>query len=351
MQLIVITGLSGAGKGLATRHFEDFGYFCVDNLPPMLIGSFAELLERGKIGKAALVVDVRGGEFFSELMGALDALEQSPLDLKILFLDCDDDALIKRFKETRRKHPLDGDDAGLPAAIERERELLSGLRARADKAINTSRVTPRELRDELQRTFVDEDDAPGMLIQVESFGFKHGPHAGADLVFDVRFLPNPNYDRDIGHLDGFCQPIIDYVLSPDITQEFLRRWEDFLLFLVPQFEAEGKAYLTIAVGCTGGRHRSVALTNWLAARLESAGYRVAASHRDLAAHAPRDLGEASNSALSSGGDAPNGASLGRAQNGQSHGQIQTFEAPSVRADGDNLDGGNLDNLKLGGAAQ
>ncbi len=286
MQLIVITGLSGAGKGLATRHFEDFGYFCVDNLPPMLIHSFAELLERGKIGKAALVVDVRGGEFFSELMGAIDALEATSLDLKILFLDCDDDALIKRFKETRRKHPLDSDGEGLPAAIARERELLVPLRERADKVINTSRVTPRELRDELQRTFVDEEAAPGMLIQVESFGFKHGPHAGADLVFDVRFLPNPNYDRDIGHLDGFCQPIIDYVMAPPVTQEFLRRWEDFLEFLVPQFEAEGKAYLTIAVGCTGGRHRSVALTNWLAAKLEAAGHRVAASHRDLAAHAP-----------------------------------------------------------------
>ena len=318
MQLIVITGLSGAGKGLATRHFEDFGYFCVDNLPPMLIQSFAELLERGKIGKAALVVDVRGGEFFSELMGAIDELEQSPLDLKILFLDCDDDALIKRFKETRRKHPLDGEDEGLSAAIEHEREMLVPLRERADKVINTSRVTPRELRDELQRTFVDEEDAPGMLIQVESFGFKHGPHAGADLVFDIRFLPNPNYDRDIGHLDGFCQPIIDYVMAPAVTQEFLRRWEDFLEFLIPQFEAEGKAYLTIAVGCTGGRHRSVALTNWLAARLEAAGHRVAGSHRDLAAHAPAITDVADNSS--------HAEAQAKAQGRNSNAQSQTFEA-------------------------
>ena len=339
MQLIVITGLSGAGKGLATRHFEDFGFFCVDNLPPMLIPSFAELLERGKIGKAALIVDVRGGEFFSELMGAIDALSQTSLELRVLFLDCDDDALIKRFKETRRKHPLDGEGAGLPAAIERERELLAGLRARADKVINTSRVTPRELRDELQRTFVDEDSQPGMLIQVESFGFKHGPHAGADLVFDVRFLPNPNYDREIGHLDGFCQPVIDYVMEPPVTQEFLRRWTDFLEFLIPQFEAEGKAYLTIAVGCTGGRHRSVALTNWLAARLEAAGHRVAASHRDLAAHAPLNAGEPN------GGDAPvgvpQGASVARLNqnNGanESGAPMQTFEVrpavnDSVRGD-------------------
>ena len=331
MQLIVITGLSGAGKGLATRHFEDFGFFCVDNLPPMLIHSFAELLERGKIGKAALVVDVRGGEFFSELMGAIDDLQQTSLDLKILFLDCDDDALIKRFKETRRKHPLDGDGEGLPAAIARERELLVPLRERADKVINTSRVTPRELRDELQRTFVDEESAPGMLIQVESFGFKHGPHAGADLVFDVRFLPNPNYDRDIGHLDGFCQPIIDYVMAPAITQEFLRRWEDFLEFLIPQFEAEGKAYLTIAVGCTGGRHRSVALTNWLAARLETAGHRVAASHRDLAAHAPV-IADAAVAA-----DAQTNNSHGEGASRNSSAQSQTFEMQpavnnSVRGD-------------------
>ncbi len=323
MQLIVITGLSGAGKGLATRHFEDFGYFCVDNLPPMLIHSFAELLERGKIGKAALIVDVRGGEFFSELMGAIDALQQTSLDLKILFLDCDDDALIKRFKETRRKHPLDSDSEGLSAAIERERELLVPLRQRADKVINTSRVTPRELRDELQRTFVDEDSAPGMLIQVESFGFKHGPHAGADLVFDVRFLPNPNYDRDIGHLDGFCQPIIDYVMAPEVTQEFLRRWEDFLEFLIPQFEAEGKAYLTIAVGCTGGRHRSVALTNWLASRLEAAGHRVAASHRDLAAHAPLKAGEME----------PKNRRSTTAGNGQAGPQAQTFEAAPALNEG------------------
>jgi len=280
MQLIVITGLSGAGKGLATRHFEDFGFFCVDNLPPMLISSFAELLERGKIGKAALVVDVRGGEFFPELVQALDDLQARDLEFKTLFLDCDDAALLKRFQETRRKHPLD-DGCGLISAIERERELLIPLRERADKVVNTSRVTPRELRAEIERTFVSGETNAGMLIQVESFGFKHGPHASADLVFDVRFLPNPNYDREIGHLDGFEQPVIDYVMRESVTQEFLGRWQDFLGFVVPQFATEGKAYLTIAVGCTGGRHRSVALSNWLGDWLRNSGYRVQVSHRDL----------------------------------------------------------------------
>lgn len=286
MQLIVITGLSGAGKGLAARHFEDFGYFCVDNLPPTLIPSFAELLERGKIGKAALVVDARGGEFFPELISALDELGKSSLDTRILFLDCDDDSLIKRFKETRRKHPLDDGESGLTEAIDAEREALVPLRERADKVINTSQVTPRELREEIQKTFVDAEETPGMLIQVESFGFKHGPPTGADLVFDVRFLPNPNYDREIGHLDGYCQPVIDYVMREPITAEFLAKWEDFVSFLVPQFEKEGKAYLTIAVGCTGGRHRSVCLTNWMADKLEKRGFRVKSGHRDLVRHAP-----------------------------------------------------------------
>jgi UPF0042 nucleotide-binding protein len=286
MQLIVITGLSGAGKGLAQHHFEDFGYFCVDNLPPTLIPSFAELLERGKIGKAALVVDARGGEFFPELISALDELAKSSLESRILFLDCDDDSLIKRFKETRRKHPLDDGQSGLSAAIDAEREALIPLRERADKVINTSHVTPRELREEIKKTFVDAEQAPGMLIQVESFGFKHGPPTGADLVFDVRFLPNPNYDREIGHLDGFCQPVIDYVMREPITAEFLAKWEDFVSFLVPQFEKEGKAYLTIAVGCTGGRHRSVCLSNWLADKLTQRGFRANAGHRDLVRHAP-----------------------------------------------------------------
>lgn len=286
MQLIVITGLSGAGKGLAARHFEDFGYFCVDNLPPTLIPSFAELLERGKIGKAAIVMDARGGEFFPEMLAALDVINQSSLELRILFLDCDDDALLKRFKETRRKHPLDDGASGLSEAIEAEREALIPLRERADKIINTSHVTPRELREEIQKTFVDVEAAPGMLIQVESFGFKHGPPTGADLVFDVRFLPNPNYDREIGHLDGNCQPVIDYVMREPVTGRFLEKWDDFITFMVPEFEKEGKAYLTIAVGCTGGRHRSVTLSNWLAQRLRERGFRATSTHRDLVRHAP-----------------------------------------------------------------
>ena len=281
MQFIVITGLSGAGKGLATRHFEDFGFFCADNMPPALLPMFAELCARGDIGRVAIVVDVRGGTFFNQLSDALERLRADGLRPQILFLDADDERLVQRFKETRRRHPLSDTFPDLQDAIDAERAALTTLRAQADKIVNTSHVTPRELRAAIQKTFVDEADAARMLIQIESFGFKHGPPSDADLVFDVRFLKNPNYDREIGHLDGFCQPVIDYVMDEPLTQQYLKHLGDFVGFCAPQFENEGKSYLSIAIGCTGGRHRSVALTNWLAEHLRQAGYRATATHRDL----------------------------------------------------------------------
>jgi len=281
MQFIIITGLSGAGKGLAMRHFEDFGFFCVDNLPPALIPQFAEVCSRGKVGRVALVTDVRGGEFFHDLSDALDRLSAAGYSYHILFLDAEDDSLVQRFKETRRRHPLSDQHPDLQDAIAAERAALAEIRARADLIVNTSRATPRELREQIKSLFLDETDAAQMLVRVESFGFKHGMPQDADLVFDVRFLPNPNYDRVIGHLDGHSQPVIDYVMQPEITQEFLKRFGALVDFCVPQFEREGKAYLTIALGCTGGRHRSVVLTDWLAARLRAAGYRATATHRDL----------------------------------------------------------------------
>jgi RNase adapter protein RapZ len=281
MQFIVITGLSGAGKALAMRHFEDFGFFCVDNLPPTLLPMFAELCARGSIGRVAVVADVRGGTFFNDLSDALERLRADGFAYHILFLDADDDLLVKRFKETRRRHPLSDQFPDLQEAIAAEREALVTLRARADKIVNTSHVTPRELRAAIQKTFVDEADGTQMLVQIESFGFKHGLPQDADIVFDVRFLANPNYDREIGHLDGFHQPIIDYVMREPLTQQFLQHLGDFVGFCAPQFEKEGKAYATIAIGCTGGRHRSVVLTNWLAELLRAQGHRVSASHRDV----------------------------------------------------------------------
>lgn len=281
MQFILITGLSGAGKALAMRNFEDFGFFCVDNLPPQLIPMFAELCMRGDIGKAAIVADVRGGTFFNELNEALDQLRAQGVQPLVLFLDAENDLLIQRFKETRRRHPLSDQFSDLSQAIAAEREALLSLREHAYKIVNTSHVTPRELREEIRKTFLEEPDASQMRIRVESFGFKHGLPLDADMVFDIRFLPNPNYDREIGHLDGNCAPVIDYVMREEVTQKFLQHLHDFTSFCVPQFETEGKAYLTIAVGCTGGRHRSVALANWLCGDLHKQGFRVSVSHRDL----------------------------------------------------------------------
>jgi UPF0042 nucleotide-binding protein len=281
MQFIIITGISGAGKALAMRHFEDFGFFCVDNLPPTLLPMFAELCARGSIGRVAVVADVRGGTFFNDLSEALERLRADGIAFHILFLDADDDLLVKRFKETRRRHPLSDQYPDLQEAITAERAALVGLRARADKIVNTSHVTPRELRAAIQNTFLDETDGAQMLVQIESFGFKHGLPQDADIVFDVRFLANPNYDREIGHLDGFHQPIIDYVMREPLTQQFLKHLGDFVSFCAPQFEKEGKAYATIAIGCTGGRHRSVVLTNWLAELLRAQGHRVSTNHRDV----------------------------------------------------------------------
>jgi UPF0042 nucleotide-binding protein len=281
MQFIIVTGLSGAGKGLATSHFEDFGFFCADNMPPALIPMLAELCSRGGIGRVAVVTDVRGGTFFNDLSDALNQLRAQGIAYRILFLDADEDALVKRFNETRRRHPLSEQYPDLHEAIVQEREELTELREQADKIVNTSHVTPRELREEIRKTFVDESDISQMQIRVESFGFKHGVPVDVDLVFDIRFLPNPNYDRVIGHLDGHCEPVIDYVMRESVTQEYLKVLGDYVFFCVPQFEKEGKSYLTIAIGCTGGRHRSVVLSNWLADRLREQGHRVQVRHRDL----------------------------------------------------------------------
>ena len=281
MQFIIITGLSGAGKGLATSHFEDFGFFCADNLPPALIPMLAELCARGGVGRVAVVVDVRGGTFFNDLHQSLTQLRAQGVAYKILFLDADDDSLIARFKETRRRHPFSEEYSDLREAIAAEREALSEMREQADKIVNTGHVTPRELREEIQKTFLEASDATQMQVRVESFGFKHSAPGDADLLFDVRFLPNPNYDRVIGHLDGHCAPVIEYVMRESVTQEFLAKLSDFIFFCLPQFEKEGKAYLTIVIGCTGGRHRSVVLSNWLAERLREKEYRVHVRHRDL----------------------------------------------------------------------
>lgn len=281
MQFIVITGLSGAGKGLATAHFEDLGFYCADNLPPALIPAFVEECARQGRARAAVVVDARSGDFLDDLDAALQALTAQNLTPHVLFLEADDDLLLRRFKETRRRHPLSEQFPDLPDAMQQERAMLEPLRARADKIVNTSHVTPRELREEIRRSFVDGAAHTRMTIRVQSFGFKHGAPNDADMMFDARFLPNPNYDRAIRHLNGTDAPVIDYVMREPVTQEFLSRLCDLLLFCVPQMEREGKSYLTIAIGCTGGRHRSVALTNFVTQTLREAGHEAQSSHRDL----------------------------------------------------------------------
>jgi len=281
MEFIIITGLSGAGKGLATSHFEDFGFYCVDNLPPALIPTFAELCARGGMGRVAVVVDVRGGRFFLDLSDSLANLASNGFGYKILFLEADDEALLQRFQETRRRHPLSDEFPDLDTSIKAERAALAELREKADKIVNTSHVTPRELREEIQKTFVDSEQSTRMQIRVESFGFKHGLPQDVDMVFDVRFLPNPNYDKEIGHLDGNCQPVIDYVMNAPLTARFLKKLSSLLFFCVPEFEKEGKSYLTIAIGCTGGRHRSVVLSNWIGEQLSERGHQVRVRHRDL----------------------------------------------------------------------
>ncbi|MBI3920256.1 MAG: RNase adapter RapZ [Armatimonadetes bacterium] len=283
MQFVIITGLSGAGKTLASHQFEDLGFFCVDNLPSALIPTFAELCQRskGEIDRVVLVSDVRGGEFFPELFDALATLQVMGARYRILFLDADDQALVTRFKETRRRHPLADELGDLLECIRAEREELWEIRERADKIIDTTDATPRELREEILRFFLDTDELNEMIIKVISFGFKYGIPHDADLVFDVRFLVNPNYVKDLGHLNGTDRGVIQYVLKEPDSLEYLKRLYDLMDFSVPRYLEEGKAYLTIGVGCTGGRHRSVVIANELYTHLQQQNLRCLIQHRDI----------------------------------------------------------------------
>lgn len=281
-RFVVITGLSGAGKTQAMRALEDLGYFCVDNLPPALIPAFAELCERsgGRVSRVALVVDIRGGEFFSDLNDALNRLDAMGFGHQILFLEADDDTLVRRYKETRRRHPL-GDEASVEEAIRSERRRLEDTRGRASVVIDTSDLSPVKFREKLIHMFADGDEAGRFTIAIVSFGFKHGLPMDADLVFDVRFLPNPQYVESLQPFDGKARKVADYVLKSPLTSAFLRRLRSFLEFLVPHYITEGKSQLVIAVGCTGGRHRSVAIAERLAAILRQGRHRVLVEHRDI----------------------------------------------------------------------
>ncbi|MBE2320000.1 RNase adapter RapZ [Solirubrobacter sp. CPCC 204708] len=281
--LVVISGLSGAGKSSAMNVFEDAGYFCVDNLPASMIRSLSELFmhEGSKVERAAVVCDSRGGEYLAELAGVIDQLAEAGVVHRVVFLTADEQALVTRYKETRRRHPL-SPHGSVVDGIRAELELLEPVRQRADIVIDTSGLSAAALRRKVADELL-EPSTPGKLaVTFTSFGHKHGPPRDADLAFDVRFLPNPHYDADLRPLTGFDQRIVDYVGRDGRLEEFYGYVKPLLEFLLPQYVTEGKAHLMVAIGCTGGRHRSVAITEHLAAHFrDRPEYFVEVAHRDV----------------------------------------------------------------------
>ena len=283
MKFVIVTGLSGAGRSQAMRCLEDLGYFCVDNLPPTLIPKFAEACSQslGKIDKIALVVDIRGGDFFNDIFESIKYLENESYNYEILFLECDDEVLVKRYKESRRKHPLSKEGRVLEG-IRRERLKLSELREDADNIINTSKLSIWELRDRITEVYGEDGQIEAdIMVTILSFGFKYGIPVDSDLVFDVRFLPNPYYIPSLKPYSGLEKPVRDYVLSFDETTAFMNKLTDMMEFLIPKYKKEGKRQLIVSIGCTGGRHRSVALSNRLYEMLNHKGFNVNIDHRDI----------------------------------------------------------------------
>ena len=282
MKLVIVTGMSGAGKTIALTMLEDIGFYCVDNLPISLVDKFVQLVSEGtSIEKAALGLDIRSGEELGNLDEILENWRRSNVDVQVLFLDANDAVLIKRYKETRRTHPLAG--AGrLENGIEKEREKLAFLKREADYIIDTSMLLTRELRKELEKIFLQDARYKNMYVTVLSFGFKYGIPEDADLVFDVRFLPNPYYDEHLRPLTGQVQAVRDYVMQGGTADAFLKKLYDMIDFLLPNYINEGKNQLVIAVGCTGGKHRSVTIARALYEHLEAAGeYGIRIDHRDI----------------------------------------------------------------------
>ena len=282
MEFVIISGLSGAGKSKAASIMEDMGFFCVDNLPAPLIPKFAELGagSSGEYDRVVLVTDIRGGTKFDGLFQALDGLRTMKCGYRILFMEASDQAIIQRYKETRRSHPLAEECGSLKEAIGLERRVLEPVKERADWVIDTSGLSTRALREKLLRLFSRGTEG-SMEVRVLSFGFKHGIPAEADLVFDVRFLPNPFYVAELRPLTGLDGRVRDYALSAPQSQEFLKKLTDFVAYLLPRYVEEGKASLTVAVGCTGGHHRSVAVAHALAETVRGLNYPVSESHRDM----------------------------------------------------------------------
>lgn len=279
LELVIITGMSGAGKTVAIQSFEDMGYFCIDNMPPTLIPKFWELIkESGKVTKMALGVDLRSRSFFEEIQSMLIEIENTNfIDTSVLFLDASDEELVARYKETRRTHPM-AMDGLVTEGIRKERAILNDIKAQASVIIDTTTLTPRQLREKINQTFKTKDDQE-FRIEFVSFGFKYGLPIDSDIVMDVRFLPNPHYIADLRPLTGKDKPVYDYVMSFDETELFYLKFLDLLKTVMPGYIKEGKSSLTVAIGCTGGQHRSVALTERLSQALSET-YKVNVTHRD-----------------------------------------------------------------------
>ncbi len=283
--VVIVTGLAGAGRSTAAKVLEDLGFFVIDNLPPKLLGQAAELADVANIArsKLAVAVDSRSGVLtFTELEQEILRLERDGVRTLTVFLDADDDELVHRYQENRRPHPVDADT--LEESITTERKLLSDLRGNADVLIDTTDLSVHDLRHRLQDAFEAPSPRPRMRVSVTSFGFKHGSPRDLDLVFDVRFLPNPHWVPELRPLTGVDAPVAHYVLTDPAADEFMNRIDDLLTFLVPRYVDEGKAYLRVGIGCTGGRHRSVAIAEELGRRLKDAGTDVTIRHRDADQH-------------------------------------------------------------------
>ena len=283
MRFIIVTGMSGAGKTEATRSLEDMGYFCVDNLPPKLIPKFAEacVQSQGKISKVALVIDIRGGIFFDDLFESLNYLKNEDFKYEILFLDASDEILVKRFKETRRSHPL-APGSRIITGISTERNKLREVKDRADIIIDTSKYAIKDLREEMSKNYGDLKEPEKQLsITILSFGFKYGIPVDSDLVFDVRFIPNPFYIPQLKPYSGNDEPVKNYVLEQEESKVFIKKTIELLEFLIPNYKKEGKRQLIISIGCTGGRHRSVAIANNIYENLLDKNFNISVEHRDI----------------------------------------------------------------------
>lgn len=279
-RLVIVTGLSGSGKTQACRYLEDMGYFVVDNLPPLFIPRFAELCRDGSQGKkSVLVVDTRSGEFFNDFVKVLEELKEKEVPYELLFMQASDAAIIRRYKETRRSHPM-APSSRISEGVTRERERLAPVLELANYTIDTSEMRKTALKEKLVRLF-GEADGKNLSINVLSFGYKFGVPLDADLVFDVRFLPNPFYLDELKHKSGTVPAVAGFINSYPVTHDFLKKLDDLLSFLVPQYIAEGKSQLVIALGCTGGMHRSVFVARHVAEMLTAAGYPASLEHRDL----------------------------------------------------------------------